>query len=172
MLLLSALPLPVPLPFCVAPAACVSCVSSSLVSNLCCVSSPVSLYSISDISRGSSTPTTNSSTQLPAGSAESLVHNSIHPPLDSLPWWTSSLSPDFLSSWTSSLVAFYTNIHQISYFKPQNFLLNMPAKYILKHIRGGSSFYVRWGFTLSKVGVHIRHIITEGVGGHAPLEKK
>ena len=38
--------------------------------------------------------------------------------------------------------------------------------------RGGSSFYVRWGFTSSKVGVHIRHIITKGVGGHAPLEKK
>ena len=36
--------------------------------------------------------------QLPAGSAESLVHNSIHPPLDSWPSWTSSLSPDCLSS--------------------------------------------------------------------------
>ena len=41
-----------------------------------------------------------------------------------------------------------------------------------KALTGGSSFYVRWAFTLSKVGVHIRHIITKGVGGHAPLEKK
>ena len=31
---------------------------------------------------------------------------------------------------------------------------------------------VRWGFTLSKVGVHIRHIITKGVEGHAPRKKK
>ena len=48
----------------------------------------------------------------------------------------------------------------------------------LAHLGGGSSFYVRggshrvrWGFTLSKVGVHIRHIITKGVGGMPPWKK-
>ena len=113
--LFSAFPLPVPLPFCVAAAACVSCVSSSLVSDSCCVSSPMSPCSVSP--EDPSPPPPTPPLQLPAGSAETLVHNSIHPPLDSWPWWTSSFAPDCLSSWTSSLAAFYTSIHQISYFK-------------------------------------------------------
>ena len=42
----------------------------------------------------------------------------------------------------------------------------------ISETRGGSSFYVQWGFTSSKVGVHIRHIITKGVGGMPPPGKK
>ena len=45
----------------------------------------------------------------------------------------------------------YTNINQHSFWQYCN--------------RGGSSFYVRWGFTSSKVGVHIRG------RGHAPWKK-
>ena len=37
---------------------------------------------------------------------------------------------------------------------------------------GADSHRVRWGFTLSKVGVHIRHIITKGGQGACPPGKK
>ena len=96
-----------------APAACVSCVSPSLESESCCISSPMSPCSVSQ--EDPPLPPLTPPSQLPAGSAEYLVHYSTHPPLD-WPWWTSSLPYDCLSSWTSSLVAFYTNIHQIYYF--------------------------------------------------------
>ena len=53
--------------------------------------------------------------QLTAGSAEFLVLWSTHPALDSLPGpvWISSQSPDYLSPWSFSLVAFY----QTAYFE-------------------------------------------------------
>ena len=50
--------------------------------------------------------------QLPAGSAESLVHSSTRPALDSLPGpvWTPYPSPDYLSSLTVFYLWYFTEI--------------------------------------------------------------
>ena len=71
--------------------------------------------------------------QLPAGSADSLVHNSTHPALDSLPGpvWTSSPSPDCLSSLTFSLVTFCRNIQETSYCAKE--ILSKHASKIYPH---------------------------------------
>ena len=101
------------------PAACVPCVSSSFESESCCFQAQCHPALCPTSPQDPPLPPRPSLPQLPTGSFESLVHNSTHPPLDSWPGpgWTSSLPPDCLSSLTFSLVAFYRNIHQISYFK-------------------------------------------------------